>query len=211
MGYHPYGEGIIAVVTNYHAVSQTIDASFASSLDGRNWWRPSRQPCLPLKPLGDIGGGMIWMTRELVRDGNRIYLYYGATDGLHADIHAKTDNLFVFYGAFCRASWEIGRMWAAVPACGGPVPGHLTTPLLDCEGKELVLNGLTLDGGEITVELLDEERNPIAGFSMTDGVPLRGDVKRHTFRWQSGESTLAKKAHLRFRLKRARLYGYQLT
>jgi len=211
LGYHPYGEGIIAVVTNYHAVSQTIDAGFAASLDGRRWWRPSRQPCLPLEPLGDYGGGMIWMTRELVRDGDRLYLYYGAAEGLHCDIHAKVDNQYLFYGAFCRASWEIGRMWAAVPACGGPVPGHLTTPLIDGGGRKLVLNGVAMEGGEITVEVLDGERKSLPGFAFADGIPLQGDEKLHTYRWQGGDVIPVEKAHLRFRLKRARLYGYQLV
>jgi hypothetical protein len=211
LGYHPYGEGIIAILTNYHAVSQNIDASFAASPDGRTWWRPSRQPCLPNGPLGDIGGGMIWMTRELVRDGGRIYFYYGATEGIHGDIHAKTDNQYLFYGAFCRASWEMGRMWAAVPACGGPVPAHLTTAQVDCAGKHVVLNGVTLDGGEITVELLDDQRKPIPGFTQSEGVAFQGNEKRHTFRWQDGASIPVEKAHLRFRLQRARLYGYQLV
>lgn len=211
LGYHPYGEGIIAIVTQYHSVPQTIDAAFAASRDGRTWWRPSRQPTIPNAPLGDYGGGMIWMTRELVQDGDRFYLYYGATEGLHCDIYAKTDNQYLFYGVMCRASWEVGRMWAAIPACGGPVEAHLTTPMLECAGKQIRLNAVTLGDGEVTVELLDKERKPIPGFSRAEAIPFRGDDKLAGFRWKNAATINVEKAHVRLYLKRARLYGYQLV
>ena len=130
---------------------------------------------------------------------------------MHCDIYAKTDNQYLFYGAFCRASWEVGRMWAAVPACGGPIPGHLTTPLLDCAGKRVRLNAVTVDDGEVTVELLDAERKPIPGFTRADGAPFRGDARLADFRWNGGDTIPVEKAHVRLYMRRARLYGYQLV
>jgi hypothetical protein len=209
--YHPHGEGVIGLTTMYHSVPQTIDALFAASRDGKTWWRPSRQPCLPNGPLGDYGGGMIWLTRDLIEHDGRLYLYYGATQGIHGDTYAKTDNQYMFYGAFCRASWEIGRLWAAVPACGGPVEARLTTPLMDVANKKLTLNAVTLQDGEVTAELLDAERKPIPGFTRSDAIPFRGDDKFAHFSWRGGDTMLTEKAHLRLYLKRARLYGYRLA
>lgn len=211
LGYHPYGEGIIAINTIYHAAEQTLDPVFAASVEGKKWWRPSRRPCLPLAPLGDVGSGMIWMTRDLVRDGDRMVLYYGATNGIHGDIHAKVDNQFMFYGVMCRASWRVGRMWAAVPACGGPIPARLTTALLPTAGKTLYVNAATLRDGEITAELLGEDLEPLPGYTRDDAVPLRGDELRTALRWKQHATISAAAAHVRFQIKCGRLYGYQVA
>jgi len=210
LGYHPYGEGIIAIANIFHTVSQTFEPRFAASRDGRKWWRPSDRGCIPLLPLGDIGGGLIWNTRELIEDGDRVYLYYGATDGLHGDINAKCWNLYTYYGGMCRASWEKGRMWAAVPSTGGPIEAYLTTPILNCKNKTLILNAVTLGDGEITVELLDNEMKPIPRFSCADAVPFRGDDKLAVFNWKQAGNICIDEAHIRIYLKRARLYGYAL-
>jgi hypothetical protein len=211
LGYHPYGEGIIAINTIYHAVDQTLDPVFAASPDGKKWWRPSTRPCIGLAPLGDMASGMIWMTRELVRDGDRVHLYYGATDGVHGDVHARTDNQFMFYGVMCRASWRVGRMWAAVPASGGAIEARMTTKLCETAGKRLCMNAVTVRDGAVSVELLDEELQPLPGYGRDDVSVFHGDDQRAIVSWGCKDTIDAKAAHVRFYLKRARLYGCQLV
>ncbi len=207
VGYYPYDNGIIGVTAIYHAITQTLDLQFAASVDGRNWWRPApRRACLPLAPLGDYGGGMIWPTRTLVEDGDKLYLYYGALDGLHGDIYAKTDNCYLFHGAFCRAGWDKGRMWGAVPAAGGQTEAQLTTSVQPCTGT-LYVNAVTVADGEITAELLDERRTPIPGFTRRESVLFCGDAKLAPLEWVGG-TKLPERASVRFYLRKARLYGF---
>jgi hypothetical protein len=212
LGYYPYDTGVIGITAIYHATAQTMDLQFAASVDGRTWWRPSRQPCLPLAPLGDYGGGMIWPTRTLVADGDDLHLYYGACDGLHGDLYGRTDNcLRPFSGAFCRATWKAGRMWAAVPAAGGALEAALTTPPLDCGGMALCLNALTQDQGQVTAEVLDLEHRAVPGFTRQDAVPFSGDQDHALCRWRGGDRIALERGHLRLHLERARLYGYRLV
>jgi len=209
-GYFPYGRGIIGLTSVYHATSQTMDLQFAASIDGIKWCRPSRRSCLPLAPLGDYGGGMIWPTRTLVETGDRLYVYYGATDGLHGDIYALTANAYrPFSGAFCRASWEKGRMWAVVPASGGEIEARLTTPLCNCTGMELLINAVTVNDGEITAELLDNERKPIKGFTRESSIAFKGDKKFASLKWKGMDTLPTKEVSIRFYLKKARLYGFE--
>ena len=129
LGRHPYHGGFVGITAVYHSRHQEMDLQVAASPDGRplSWWRPSRRPCLPLAPLGEYGGGLIWPTRTLVEDGDRWVLFHGATEGLHGDLYARDESVLLFHGAFCRASWRKGRMWAAVPAAGGAQEASLTT------------------------------------------------------------------------------------
>lgn len=226
MGYYPYGKGVIAITSIYHAIPQTLDLQFAASKDGQTWWRPARRSCLPLEPLGENGGSMTWPTRTLIDEDDRLYLYYGAVEALHGDIYAKTEVLAAlsgekeasplpnilgpWTGTMCRASWEKGRMWAALPAAGGTTEAILTTAAINCSNKTLRINALTLEEGEISAELLDEKQKPIKGFSRRDSIAFKGDEKFACLKWKESELPEVDKVHIRFYLKRARLYGYEL-
>lgn len=81
----PQQGGYIGALCIYHALTQTIDIQWAASRDGKYWWRPDRRPCVPLAPLGEYGGGMIWPLDPLIQHDGRLYLYYAGCDGLHHD------------------------------------------------------------------------------------------------------------------------------
>ena len=114
-----------------------------------------------------------------------------------------------FHGAWCRASWEIGRFWAAVSAEGGICPGYLTTPSLEVEGKQLHLNAKTLGSGKIEAELLDESKQVIPGFARTDCKPFEGDQKNAPITWKKQSACNQQRVHLRLWITRAFLYGFE--
>lgn len=217
VGHYPYGDGIIGLTAVYHATTQTMDLQFAASMDGLSWWRPERRTCLPLAPLGDYGGGMIWPTRTLVEDGDKLHLYYGALDGLHGDMYGlpnredpHKDNTLLFHGALQRCSWDVGRMWAVIQASGGTeMEGYVTTPPRSNQGKTLYINAATVREGRIWVELLDDELHAIEGFSRDDFEPFAGDEKRAAVGWKGGEVGPRDNVSARFHIRDARLYGYE--
>ena len=209
LGRYPYGGGFIGLLAVYHAMSQTMDLQLNASRDGIEWWRVSRAPCLANKPLGDYGGGMYWPTRTLIEHEGRLVLYYGALDGLHGDIYSESSNCLHFHGAFCGASWEKGRMWAAVSSEGGMCPGRLTTAALHVAGKRLHLNAATLPRGVIRCELLDEHRQVIPGYSKEDCIPFTGDAKRQPVGWRGHDTCEHATVHLRLCLTRGLLYGFE--
>jgi hypothetical protein len=209
VGHYPYGKGIIGLTAIYHAHSQRMDLQWAGSTDGIKWWRPERQACLPNGMLGDYGGGMIWPTRTMIEHEGRWYIYYGALDGLHGDVYLKYDNCLLFHGAFCRASWEVGRLWAAMQAAGGmEMEGYLTTKPEAVEGKALYVNAKAQRQGCILAELRTADGKVIDGYSRDDCTPIVGDEKCLAVRWKSHEVCPQGKVSVRFYLRDAFLYGY---
>ena len=229
--------GMVGLVTVYHTLNQTIDVQFAGTRDGRNWWRPDRRASVPLKALGDLGGGMIWPMHPLIQHEGRIYLYYCGCEGLHndfqstepvelmkkatfprwphywepltlgKDVYSPVRGVLWFYGSMCRASWEKGRLWAAVTATGGPVVGTLMTHNIQAAGKEFVVNAVTQKDGTLTAELVVNGK-PLRGFSRSDCVPIRGNQHSAVIRWKRGSKCPVENVQVRFYLQRARLYGF---
>lgn len=159
--------------------------------------------------LGDYGGAFIWPTRTLIEHDGRLHLYYGALECLHGDVYDMHDNCTHFRGAWCGASWEIGRLWAAVSAHGGLCPGYLTTAPQDAEGKTLHVNAVTRPGGRLEAELLDEERKPIPGFTREDCRPFTGDDKGAPLTWKDHAKCPRNGVHLRLWITRSFLYGFE--
>ena len=203
-----YDDGYIAVATVYHVLEHTVDLQLAGSKDGRKWLRPARRPCLNLAPLGDDGGGMLWPVRGFVLDGDRAHLYYSGIKGIHGDIYSDQPTSTPFHGSFSRATWEIGRMWAAMHNTGTDQTAWLTSPMQDCHGKRLVLNAVTLGRGKVEAELLDAEMRPIDGYRREDCRPFSGDDKHGVLSWKDHNTVDVREAHLRVVLTDARLYGF---
>jgi hypothetical protein len=204
------GSGYAAIVAIFHGVNQMMDLQFAGSRDGKQWFRPfPRVPCLANAPLGEVGGALYYNNKNLVEDGERLHHYYSAIDGLHGDVYGKVDDEYLQYGSLCRASWEKGRLWAAVPAAAGPTEGVLRThPLEGVAGKRLVLNALTLEGGEVSAELLDGT-TALRGFGRSESRAFRGNAKLHTFQWSGGGSCPRDGLALALYMRRARVYGFE--
>ena len=229
--------GFVGLVTVYHVLNQSIDVQFAGSRDGKQWWRPDRRACVPLKSLGDLGGGMIWPMHPMIQHNGRVYLYYSGCEGLHndyqstdpvermkaakfprwphywepltlgKDVYSPVRGVLWFYGSLCRVSWEAGRLWAAVTATGGTAEGNMLTRNLYLNGKQIRVNLMTMKGGSLTAELLRNGKT-IRGFTRADCTPLRGDHHGAVLRWKGGTRCPADEVQIRFFLQRARLYGF---
>ncbi len=207
----PYGDGFLGLTAIIHTVPQQIDLQWSASQDGTEYWRPiPRNACIPNGPVGDHGGGMIWPVQSCFEIDGRLYAYYGATRGLHCDIYSQTPNLHFFQGgALCRASWEMGRFYAAVNSRGGGLPyAYLTSKPSRIIGKHLMLNAATVEDGEIRVELLDGEKRPIPDFAKEDCEPFKGDDKFAVVKWKGGNVPAQDTVGIRFYISSAMLYGY---
>jgi hypothetical protein len=203
-----YNNGYIAAVTVYHCTEQTIDIQLAGSKDGIKWFRPSRRPALPLNPLGDLGGGMLWPTRGFIFDEGNAYLYYAGLRGLHGDLYSKTETCEAFEGALFRASWKLGRMWAAIHLSGNDDTAYLTARPADHLGKTLHVNAVTSKGGKVEAEMVDEQLKPIKGYTRDECRPVDGDQLCTPLTWKQHETVACKIAMLRIYLTDAKLYGY---
>ncbi|MDE2927564.1 MAG: hypothetical protein OXT71_14300 [Acidobacteriota bacterium] len=228
--------GFVGIATVYHTWNQTVDFQFAASRDGKSWWRPDRRACVPLRALGDFGGGMTWPMHPMVHHGGRIYVYYCGCEGLHNDYmstepaermrqaelpewphywqplalgndtRSPVAGLLWFTGGIGRASWEVGRLWAAVTAAGGYSTGDLLTRTAVPHKHRVVVNAVTVGEGKLEAELVSGGK-PVAGFSRSDCQPVRGDHRAGAIRWKGGDRCPVGDAQLRFYIHQARLYG----
>lgn len=233
----PERNGYVGLVTVYHLLNQTVDVQWAGSRDGKAWWRPDRRACLPLRPLGDVGGGMIWPMHPLIEHEGRIYLYYSGCEGLHNDYmstlpveqmkgagfknwphyyeplglgndsYSPLRGCLWFHSSFCRASWEAGRLWAAVTASGGNLTGDMLTREIEAGGKELSVNVVTVQDGTLEAELVADGK-VVPGFSRADCVSVQGNQRQAILRWKGGDRCPVPRVQVRFYLRRARFYGF---
>jgi hypothetical protein len=226
--------GYVALVTMYHPLTQTLNLRLAASPDGRRWWFPDRRPCMDNAPLGDYGGGMIWQSQYPIIEGNKLYVYYGGTEGPHrqiADTRAPSKRIgyqekvidhgahfLPFNAALCRAAWRVDRLYALISAAGGPTLGRAVTRPRALAGQKLHVNLVTrpakkasrtgLDEGYLQVELLDAQGKPLPGFTRADCPLLRGDHTALAVKWKGGATAPAAARKAKFYLKRAFLYGF---
>lgn len=229
-------ERYIGVVSMYHPITQTQNLRTGVSRDGKKWWFPDRRASLDNGPLGDYGGGMLWQSKNLVEHDGRVYVYYGAMEGIHRPLMDTRGEGFVkvgedrlldrphstypFNSALCRASWQVGRYYALASAAGGPTVGVATTVPRDLVGRSVRVNVRTqpakrasppgLDEGGLQIEILDATGKPVVGFSRSDCVAIRGDHSGLKVAWLGGDVAPAGAAKLRFYLKRAFLYGFEI-
>jgi len=230
--------GYVGLVSVYQPLTQTQNLRLAVSRDGWQWWFPERRPCLDNPPLGDYGGGMIWQSKNLIEEGNRLYVYYGGMEGLHRnlfDTHGQEmgasylqvglETVFnskvgflPFNAAMCRASWRTDRLYALVSASGGPTVGMAVTRPINIAGGQLKINFFTkppkktpapnFDKGYLQVELLDNNGNPVKGFARNDCPKLSGDYSAFPVKWTGGNIIPENASKVKFYLKRAFLYGF---
>jgi hypothetical protein len=185
---NPVSGGYLGVLCCYHALTQTIDLQLAGSEDGRIWHRPVRLPTLPVGALGDYQGGMIWPTCNLIEADGRHYMHQAAVEGLRGDPSADSPTIWPFHAAICRASWQVGRYWAAISGPGGDGIGTLTTQPLLAGGRKLVVNAATstVREGSLRAELLNPECITLPGFTRDNFEEWHGDSTTQAFRWSGG-------------------------
>jgi hypothetical protein len=226
--------GYLATVTMYHPISQTEDVRVAASRDGSHWWFPDRRPALGNAPLGDYGGGLIWQSQNLIVENEKLYIYYGGSEGTHReisdslapsksvgyleDVIDRGGHFLPFNTALCRASWQYDRMYALIAAAGGPTVGTAVTKPQDLNGKKLWVDIVTrpakkspspgFDEGYLQVELLDSAGKPIPGFGRNDCALLKGDHHSLQVKWTGGYTAPEEAKEAKFYLKRVLLYGF---
>ncbi len=178
-----------------------IFCELVSSRDGINWARSEgdRVPILPLGEAGSWDDGMVQTLNYPLLEQDTIKVFYGGFDQTHG---------------FKRGRAGVGlatlRKDGFVSLEAGSATGGVTTkPLRNLEG-ELRLNA-NARGGEIRVELLDEEGAVLSGFAGGDCQPLEQDGVNQRVGWGAGRDLIPaseKPRRLRFLMRNASLYSF---
>ncbi len=189
----------------------TMEIQLVCSRDLAHWVRlGDRLPFLPLGEVGTWDQSMVtpFTSNHIVRDG-KIWLYYGGLE--HSHQHYSRWNKPGDYpgenGGIGLATLREDGFISLDASLDG---GELLTRPLQFRGERLTVNAQAT-GGEITVELLDEQGRVLPGFERTQCVPLRESGIRQPVRWKGAPSRLdlsSQPIRIRFNLSNASLYAF---
>ena len=191
----------------YPRTPDTMETHFAVSRDGRNWFRPLREPYMGAGPPdSDYYGGMFL--------GQGIISLEPGVWAMLASPCRKTHNQG-FYDKEVEGMKSLSYVTIredGFMAIEAEAEGEFWTVLLELEGKRLQVNAWTHFGGKVRVEVCDESGAPIEGYTLADCVALTGDCLFDEVRFQEHEDLAELKGRtvrLHFRLTRGRLYSFR--
>ena len=205
--YHEYtGDSDFMSGFNY-----TLDAQLTFSRDGQEWSRVGeRQTFLGGSP-DSWDEKRVYPECALVQ-GDEIWIYYRGSSVPHKNTNELAGE--VVQGRTLlgdRLGLARMRLDGFVSVRAGREEGLLTTWPLRFDGGELWINA-DASRGSLQVEVLDLFGKPVPGFSREDCRVLREDQVRWRIQWSGGPSlqSLAQPIRLRFILKSADLYSFQI-
>ncbi len=195
----------------------TRDVRLAVSRDGLSFdrvgdWRPFLRP----GPAGRFDSKGVWGLPNPVRMGDEIWFYYAGTnvDRTQRPAEDRVDPYAPDGERLGGISRAIMRLDGFVSVDAPYEGGELVTPPIRFEGNALELNLDTAGGGSVLVEILDENGEPIPGYTLDDATPLIGNMVRFPVRWgeQRYVGTLAGQVvQLRFVMRDCKLYAFQFV
>ena len=195
--YYHYGGQIAEFRKEAPVNAGVLDTCFASSRDGIKWQRYDHRPFVGLGMRGEFDSKRIYMVYGMVPALNdrELYMYYLGTSATHGwDRNDQNNRLLTAADVGPTGPAIISRVVlrrdgfvSARAAFGG---GEFTTPLLRFAGDQLLLNVDTSACGELRVELLDEQGQPVPNHSLRDCdlVHTTNEISR-VVKWK-GESSV---------------------
>ncbi len=183
--------------TRFHPPSQQVEPTVMVSRDGLNFRHWDKAIVPRTAPKDRDGNRSNYLARGLLQlPGNDRELAVYATEAYYT-------------GPDSRIRRFMYRVDGFVSVRAGQRSGQLITKPLVFSGDSLVINYRANDGGKISVGLLDEAGDPIAGFE--ESKPLAGDEIAETVRWSGGKvgSIAGKSVRVKFGISNADLFSMQ--
>ena len=188
------------------------ELNLAYSRDGFHWHRPDREPFIPAsrRDVWDRGyvqsvGGLC-----LVR-GDRLWFYY---IGFQGDTTRRGEH-WQQNGMYDRGSTGVAFLrrdgFASMDA--GPDGGSLTTRPVRFSGESLWVN-VDCPGGNLTVEVLDEDGRPLEPFTAERCTAISTDGTIEQVAWRDAPSLAAlrgRPVRFRFHLTAGSLFAFWVS
>lgn len=199
-----------------------LDVRFAASRDGAGWRRYDRRPFVRLGIRGEFDSRQLYMVYGVLPapNGRELYMYYQGTSALHGwNRDERNDRLLTAAGLTPTGPGAISRLVLRrdgfVSLRASHRGGQFTTPLLTFRGDRLLLNVDTSAPGELRVEVLDEQGQPIPGYTLYDCdiVHTTNEINR-VVTWGGKHSVAGlagKPIRLRFAMRDVDLYAFQFA
>lgn len=237
MGVMPYAGVYLGVLNTYHGETiqpipddqpwmDRVNNQLVFSRDGVTWKRVLKEGAISARdlhgerdwkqaaeqatflPYGEFrkewDWGQIYPHHPPLVVGDEIRFYYTGITGHHwHTYHKDTRDSGIGLATL--------RLDGFVSVDAGEEAGTMTTKPLVFLGDTLLVNA-NAARGSLTVEALDAEGQPIAGFSDADCAPITTDSVRHVVTWKGDPDChllQGRPIKLRFHLKNTQLYSFE--
>ena len=182
-----------------------LDFYIGTSRDGVNFdksWIYARKPLVPRGPAGSFDKDGVFPPSQFVTRKDEHWIYYGGAAERHYSI-----------GRDMRIGLAKLRLDGFICLQAKDKPAAVVTKPFELEGGRLEVN-VDARAGRIQVEILNEDGKALLGLSGKDAAEYQAvDDLRLRPAWQNGKDLSALKGkvvRIRFRLRNARLYAFQI-
>jgi hypothetical protein len=193
----------------------SVNIHLATSRDGIHFSRVCRgEPLIPSGPLGyyDFMAMACSQPEPIVVDDTK-YIYYTAANFPHDVDPTRTDPGSLQSGA-ALATLKRDRFVSLETSDLHPGPCRVVTKPFTLRHARLFLNAATGLQGEIRVEALTRDWQPIPGFTQSEARAIQGDALDHPVRWRDNvdvRTLIGREIRLKFYLTRARIHALTLS
>jgi hypothetical protein len=211
----PWGGMHLGAIEMFYIPQRKLNAQLVYSHDGLHWHRAAgRQTFLDWGPPGSWDRAWVFPSHNPpIRVGDKLYIFYQGRQTLHWSVLP-----FGIIGSVGLATLRPDGFVSLEPI--EPLDrnnkthrhqGTATTVPLVLEGKSLHLNAIARPGS-VRVEVLDQNGEPIRGYSQDDAQPIhRVDSLDAKVGWKDDrtlEALSGRPVRLRFHLQGAKLYSF---
>lgn len=215
-GCHKFGSTYVGYMSIYYLRRpQPIDIHLATSRDGLHFTRVCRgEPLIAHGPLGyyDFMAMACSQPKPIVVN-DTLFIYYAALNTPHdGDFEGPESKLNT--GGAALATLKRDRFASLETGTPESRPHRLITKPFVVRHPRLYLNAATWEQGNIRVEVLAADWQPIAGFTEPEAKGIQGDALDHPVRWANKadlSSLVGKEIRLKFHMTRARIHAMTLS
>jgi len=187
-----------------HANDGRLEVQFATSRDGIEWHRPSRDPYVGLGGEGDPDSEQMYMLVGMIRRDSELSMFYSGYNFTHGSYDIKTMR---YKGSIMRL---IQRLDGFTSIDAGSSLGEVLTKPISFSGTGLSVN-VNSSAGDFRAEVQGEGGRPIAGFDIGSCDTVRADDCSRALSWKGRydlSSISGNVIRLRFLMRRAKLFSF---
>lgn len=183
------------------------------SYNGLNWYRTVREPFIPTRDYGVLGGGQVYGMEMLRTHDDKLLFLAHASWGEHASYPDMQKAGFDTRGAFGLLLYEL-RLdgFCALKTWGKD--GLLRTKTIIPQSGEISLNLRTTRHTAVRVQILDgDTAEPLPGYTLAEAMPLSGDQLFAKPMWQEHQDLSAlvgKPVRIEVLMREAELFAIRI-